>query len=145
MDLESLPAFHDWYLLGYSVECESRRVVVHVDSYHDRPETQHVDVVFEGVVAHHFENVLSGNIIFDVKETSPRVVVESYAWLFDRLANYGYPDIGARWNGRDELISLLEARGSRGFEIDSSYGAWGFVLANSISLRPRPGPAERMG
>ena len=51
----------------------ARRVVVQVAWYPGRPEARHVDVMFEGVVAHLFENVLSGNIISEFMENMTRL------------------------------------------------------------------------
>ena len=64
------PSVHDNFVYAYSVDCEGRRLVLHT-AFRDRPPQEFTDVVFRDVVAHHFEHVLPGNILFDVPHAQP--------------------------------------------------------------------------
>lgn len=72
---------HDNNVYAYAVLCEHRRIVLHTEYRHGDPE-EYTDVVFDGVVAHHFEDVLDGNILFDVGEVDPERIVTEWADLF---------------------------------------------------------------
>jgi hypothetical protein len=58
---------HDNNVYAFAVLCEQRRIVLHTE-YRDGGAEEYTDVVFDGVVAHHFEDVLEGNILFGVEE-----------------------------------------------------------------------------
>jgi hypothetical protein len=126
---------HDNLLYSYSVNCENRRIVLHTRFPTDSP-TEYTDVIFTGVVAHHFEHVLSGNILFDVTEIPLRDLVTGSAVLFAAGKPYGWPD-GIEYRDAEDLIGILEGRGAHGFEISSSYGMSGWVIAGSTERKAR--------
>jgi hypothetical protein len=126
---------HDKLLYAYSVDCENRRIVLHTRFPTDSP-TEYTDVIITGVVAHHFEHVLAGNILFDVTEIPLRDLVTGSAALFAAGKPYGWPD-GIEYRDAEELIGILEGRGAHGFEISSSYGMSGWVIAQSMERRKR--------
>jgi hypothetical protein len=56
-----LPSFHDDYLIGYEVDCEGRRIKLHIKSAASVAEEAGVSaVVFTGVDGYHFENDVYG-------------------------------------------------------------------------------------
>jgi hypothetical protein len=126
---------HDNFVYAYIVECEDRRIVLYTH-FRDGSANEYTDVIFTGVVAHHFECVLPGNILFDVDEIPCRQIVEQWAALFAAQKNYGWPD-AISYGGAEDLIRALEARAARGFQISSSYGLGGWVLATAMEFRPR--------
>jgi hypothetical protein len=46
------------------------------------------------MVAHHFECVLPGKILFDITAAEPGEIVPRSAELFARQKNYGWPGVG---------------------------------------------------
>jgi hypothetical protein len=85
-------SIHDNLIYAYSVLCSRRRIVLHTEFRQgggaSGPAAEHTDVVFDGVLAHHFE---------------------------------------------------------KAFEISSSYGLSGWVLAETMTLRERSGRAPGDG
>lgn len=77
---------HDNIIYAYVVECERRRIVLHTH-FRDGSANEYTDVIFSGVVAHHFECVPPGNILFDVTETLPRQIVQTWPALFAAQRN----------------------------------------------------------
>ena len=64
---------HDNILYGYIVvsdqdQSRSYTIILYTE-FLDRPPVEYTDIVFTGVVAHHFESELSNSILFDVEET----------------------------------------------------------------------------
>jgi len=126
---------HDNFVYAYDVHCEQRRIVLHTE-FRDRPPAEQTDVIFSDVVAHHFESVLSNNILFGIEEVDPGNIVTAWAELFARQKNYGWPE-GFEYRDPQELIILLSQRGLRGYEIGSSYGLGGWVLAAKMEIVQR--------
>jgi hypothetical protein len=132
-------SIHDNNVYAYAVHCEQRRIVLHTE-YRDGRAEEYTDVVFSGVVAHHFESPLSGNILFDITQVEPGHIVQTWSDLFDRQKNHGWPAI--EYDKPQELISILVGMGVRGYEIGSSYGLSGWVLATQMNLRQRMAKAD---
>jgi hypothetical protein len=122
------------------VDCEGRRIILFAE-FTDSLPWEFTDVTFAGVVAHHFECVLHGNILFDIEEVEPALIVKDWANLFASLKNYGWPaDIP--YASPDDLISILRERGVKAFQIGSSYGMTGWVLASTMELVARAAKLE---
>ena len=130
---------HDNNVYAYAVLCERRRIVLHTE-YRDGSVEEYTDVVFTGVVAHHFERVLEGNILFDIEEVDPEYVVTEWAELFARQKNYGWPRI--EYAEPQDLVAALRQDGVMGYEIGSSYGLCGWVLATKLDVVRRAARIE---
>jgi hypothetical protein len=124
---------------------ERCRLVLHTVYPHVQPP-EYTDVVFEGVVVHHFEQQKMGNdsvpanVLFDVKEADAPHVLAQYTGLLDRTKNYGWP--AHTYEGMEDLIGQLVATGARCFEVSGVCGLGGFVFASSLQFRTRPSRAE---
>lgn len=127
-------SIHDNIIYAYSVLCEQRRLVLHTE-YRSESVKEYTDVVFKGVVAHYFETVVQRNILFDVSEVSPEKIVREWADLFARQKAYRWPEI--EYSDPQQLIAILRSRSIKAFEVGSSYGLSGWVLASSAELVPR--------
>ncbi|MBR0711169.1 hypothetical protein [Bradyrhizobium liaoningense] len=136
-----LPSLHDYFLISYEVHCEARRITLRA-----RPDTRphpasdpSLDriVVFDGVEGYHFWDDAFGNIIFSLTE----VPVEKL--LLDRQTEIkeSYRMSGAPGPWAADLASadaVLSAKGIRGFELYSSYGLSGWLLAKQLEVRGGP-------
>ena len=130
---------HDNIVYAYSVDCEGRRLVLHT-AFRDREPHEFTDVVFHEVVAHHFEHVLPGNILFDVEEMDVAALVKQNTKLLSDSWKYGWPDVEYRGD-LTALVEALRAAARHGYLIRSSYGLSGWVLAGRCEWLPRTGPA----
>src|SRR3954470_13753245 len=97
---------HDNIIYAYVVNCEHRRLVLHTVYAITLP--QYTDVIFTDVLAHHFEHVLPGNIIFDIQEVDTGYVVSSHAALFKLSWRYGWPPIEYEGDLQRLLSSLKQ-------------------------------------
>ena len=124
----------DSMLESYSVECKQFGALrLKTVNYHREPPLA-VDVVFSGVVAHHFQDVHQASVIFDIEElpasdlfAQTRPQAGSYFQQF-----YYDPHVGPA--GDLEAVSrFFQQHGINGYAIHSSCGLCGWVLAASIA------------
>jgi hypothetical protein len=104
--------------------------------FREREPNEFTDVEFDGVVAHLFEHVLPGNILFNVQEIEVGALVRNYAAVFENSWRYGWPPVEYRGD-LDILVQALKAAAIRAYSIDSSYGLSGWVLAVSCKRLTR--------
>lgn len=128
MDDDALP-IHDNVLLSYTVDSAERRITLQT-LYNQKERT---DVVFSGVLAYHFEGDSLRTILFDIYEVSLEQLLGEYAALFERRRNYGWPVLV--YGSHDELLQKLRLYDVKAFEVRSSYGLDGFVLAQELTLQ----------
>jgi hypothetical protein len=132
--MKALPSFHDDFLVSYEVDCEARRIKLRAkpdDRVKANKDLPIRAIVFEGVEGYQFENDAFGNIIFSLE----RISVEQL------LANYGskivesYRRSGAPGPWAADIAAAtqsLEAKGVQAFELSSSYGLSGWILAKEV-------------
>jgi hypothetical protein len=126
---------HDNLSYAHAVFSDLRRIVIHTEYCEVQP-IEYTDVVFSGVVAHHFECSLAGNILNGIAETELESLVDDYEGLFRRLKNYGWP-ILTDYETLASLCRQLRAVGVRAYQVDSSLGLTGFVLRSSVEYVKR--------
>ena len=120
-------------IYAYSVLCEQRGIVVHTES--DSLPKAYTDLRFTGVLAHHFANVLAGNVLVGIEEVDPQSIVQQWAEVFAAGKPHAWPPV--EYGHPDELVSILRDRGIKGFRLDAFYGLGGWVLAESMALGVR--------
>lgn len=126
------PSIHDNFIYAYSVFCQDRRIVLHTE-YRDGSAQEFKDVIFSGVAAHYFEDVLSANILFDIEITDARVIVQDWASVFASRKKYAWPD-QISYDQPDDLVHALHVRGINGYLIRSSLGLSGWILASEMVI-----------
>lgn len=135
---------HDNWLYAHWVDHDQGLVVLHTVYPHCAPP-EYTDLVFEGVVAHHFEQqqMAEGpnpsNVLFEVEETTLRALFVQYGALLARTQVYGWP---LRAAGLEALEAVLAERGARCFEVDGTVGLRGFVFARSLRVCARAARAQ---
>jgi hypothetical protein len=131
--MNSLPSIHDHSLLEYRVDLANRRITLTTlpEKARSRPNIEPLSTVFEGREGHHFDAVSSGVIFSDIEEIPLAEFIKSHQIEFDATSKLvGAP---AWWRGStDEAEAYLAARHVHAFEINSSYGFSGWVLATEV-------------
>ena len=136
---------HDNWLYAHSVDYEKCRIVLHTVYPHVQPP-EYTDVVFDGVVVHHFEQQRIGNgqtpanVLFDVEEADPVYVLKEFRELLERVRKYGWP--GQEYEGVEDLAAQLTAGRARCFRVNGVCGLDGFVFASSLQFLTRSSRAE---
>src|SRR5262245_9413230 len=121
-------SIHDNRVVAYHVDCEQCQIILHT-RFDERDPVEYTDVVFEGVDAYNFEGDNFVNILFDVREVPISELVGEYRALFEEGVKYAWP---GDWNDSPEAaIRHFQAEGAKAFEIASSFGLAGWVVAKS--------------
>ncbi len=140
-----MDSVHDNWVYAQAVDHERCRIVLHTVYPHAEPP-EFTDIVFEGVVVHHFEQQKVGggsypaNVMFDVEESEPGLILGQYAELLSRTKNHGWPVF--KYDGIEDLVSQLTAAGTKCFEVRGTCGLNGFVFAVRMEFRRRQLRAE---
>ena len=131
---------HDNLVYAQIVDHEHASIVLHTGF---PPEAEFTDVVFSGVVVHHFEQQTVGPenhvVLFDIEEEDPTTLLEQYSELLNRTKNYGWPVSG--YSGMEDLVARLTADGARCYRVQGNTGIEGFVFAKEVSIARRSSKA----
>ena len=127
-------SIHDNQLISYEVFCERREIHLHTE-FRDRGEPfEFTDVIFTGVVAYDFWHDSDiATIILDIAEVAPTDIYAEHAEQFRDGIRYGWP---GEWAESTEAAATHFQRHTiRGFELSSSCGMTGWVLAINMQKR----------
>jgi len=120
---------HDNHLVAYTVLANERKIVLQT-VFRDREPNEFTDVVFDEVLAYHFENDLFGTIIFDIEEVDLTALLKEHAAMFEKGWHYGWP---RGWEKQKEEITDFARRlDMRAFELSASYGMSGWIIARRM-------------
>jgi hypothetical protein len=131
--MTTLPNIHDHSLLEYRVDLANRRIALITlpESARSLPNVPPVKTVFEGREGHHFNRVSTGVVFLDIGEAPLVEFLKAHEIELDE----GFKSVGAAswWDGSIEKArAYLIAGNVRAFEINSSYGFSGWVLATQV-------------
>ncbi len=131
---------HDNNVNAFSCDCDNRRIVLHT-SFNEREPKQFTDVIFRDVLAHSFEHMLPGNILFDIREVTPDTIVDEYSEMFGKSWPYGWPIANTEYRGNLEYLKTwLREQTFRAFVIEASFGLCGWVFAQNCEFVDREQP-----
>jgi hypothetical protein len=124
-------SIHDNIVTGYSVSCEKHRIVLHTE-FRDRDPIERTDIVFYDVEAYCLFRDNMSNILNAVTELDLSEILEKYSAEFESGAKYAWPGF---WNKSPQsCLEYLRNRQCKGWEILSSIGMEGFVIAKKMTL-----------
>jgi hypothetical protein len=131
--MSNLPNIHDHSLLEYRVDLTNRKItfVTLPESARTQPNSPPVLTIFEGREGHHFDSVSSGVIFLDIEEVPLSEFLKDHELEFDE----GSKSVGAPpwWGGSiEKAVAYFVGRNVHAFEINSSYGFSGWVLATHV-------------
>src|SRR5262249_8061851 len=95
---------------------------------------EYTDVIFDGVVAHHFELARDKNILDGIDWDWPSHIYAAYKDLFERARPYLWP---IAYSNEQELFDKLRQQGIEGFWITAHWGLCGWVFAKGFKLESR--------
>ncbi|MCX6847759.1 MAG: hypothetical protein NTY98_02455 [Verrucomicrobia bacterium] len=118
---------HDFNLYGYEVRHFGDEIVFHLEL-----AGQESHVCFSGVELYHFVHA-GGTIIFGIDEVPVSLVLDEF---WERILHWAQQHGGVPHWDRDDRASYqakIEAGGYKAWNISSSIGFAGFVIAHSIA------------
>lgn len=121
----------DFHLRGYEVRQFGSEIVLHLvyDYPPDPSEESHIR--FVDVELYHFVHT-GGSIIFGIDEVPVSEILDEF---WERILHWARQQGGVpHWDGDDRATyqQKLEAGGLRGWEISSSIGFSGFIIAKTV-------------
>jgi hypothetical protein len=126
------PGFHDSLLVGYAVDLQREEIQLSLQPHHGAAQGP-FQLVFRGVAAHSFPHphlpaimaaVIAGSAAALIARHWPEVVVG--------FAANGWP--GPWASTLESAQQFCASRKLQGFEVESSYGLFGWVLALSAEV-----------
>ena len=122
---------HDYHLSGYDVRRFGAELVLHLVYDYPSSPREESHIRFSDVELYHFIHT-GGTIIFDIDEVPLSQILDEF---WDRILHWAHQHGGVpHWN-RDDRPSYqakLEKDGYQAWDISSSIGFTGFVIAKSI-------------
>ena len=130
------PEIHDSLLIAYSVNSETGELVMHCQPHHGCGKAP-FSVVFSGVSAHSFEFPLLPAILFDITQVSAETLLTQEWSAIERGSKQcGWPGPWAQTFAG--AVGYAAASDLHGFQVGSSYGLEGWVLAQSARIASGP-------
>ncbi|RBP46554.1 hypothetical protein DES53_102945 [Roseimicrobium gellanilyticum] len=126
---------HDNELYRYEFDSRTSTLVLHT-LFDALVPIEYTDVWFLGVWYHHLEEVLGKDIILDVEESSVDWTMKAFSTLFSQLQKDGWPRLDWRTETLQEAVAKLKLRV---WNISSSYGLSGFVIAKEMRMVSKSG------
>lgn len=129
-----VPSLHDDFLVSYEVNCEARQIKLRARRDRRVPGNEHLRdrvIVFNGVEGYQFENDAFGNIIFSLQRIPvEQLISERKAEIAESFRMRGAPGSWAADLG--SAAQTLTAIGIQAFDLSSSYGLSGWILAKEV-------------
>ncbi|MDP4078267.1 hypothetical protein [Acidovorax sp. A1169] len=124
-------SWHDYHLTGYAVDGQRQQLTLHVAwLYGTHPDIPHAWIIFHGVEGYFLENDLGVNVVYTITEEPLAEFLAQHAAHFEAKKKWGWPLF---WRGSfDETLAHLSGKQAKCFEISSSYGMTGWVLASGV-------------
>jgi hypothetical protein len=123
--------WHDYHLTGYAVDGERGRITFNVSwPYNTDSDIGRAVVVFSGVAGYFLEHDLGANILYSLSEISLNGFLVEHADRFQQEKKWGWPLF---WRGGvEQTLEHLSEANVRCFEVSSSYGLSGWILATNV-------------
>jgi hypothetical protein len=123
---------HDFHLSGYEVRQFGREIVLHLVYDYPSSPREESHIRFAEVELYHFVHA-GGTIIFGIDETPVSQILNEF---WERIIYWAKQHGGVpHWDGDDRASyqGKIEAGGYKAWDISSSIGFAGFVIAKSIA------------
>ena len=118
---------HDNEILSYCVDVQNNKLEM-ATKYYDKEKTT---IVFTDYIAHRFEYVTYTNIINSIEQTPVEDFFDKNKHLLEDGLRNAFPIFAT---SIEELRTYLKKNGQNIFEISSSIGLCGFIIAKEILI-----------
>ncbi|MCM3631123.1 hypothetical protein M3194_27805 [Paenibacillus glycanilyticus] len=122
---------HDNVIVSYEVDLQNDRITLHTLN---EASLQQTDIVYTDVLCHSFEHQMKRSIILAITEYQISNFIAGNLGMLQKGKDYGWPVF---FETIDELEKTLVEGKYRYFNLLSSYGMNGWVLARNIEIVPR--------
>lgn len=119
---------HDYEVISYEINLKDEKIKLIAQLPGAKNQAY---LKFDGVLAHYFENELSGSIILDVVEETLTNFLSYNKNLLDERKNQAWP---MYYKEISQLEEKLKSENLKYYIIGSSYGLGGWVLAKNMII-----------
>lgn len=119
---------HDYEVISYEINLKDEKIKLIAQLPGAKNQSY---LKFDGVLAHYFENELSGSIILDVVEETLTNFLSYNKNLLDERKNQAWP---MYYKEISQLEEKLKSENLKYYIIGSSYGLGGWVLAKNMII-----------
>jgi hypothetical protein len=124
-------SWHDYHLTGYSVEGVKRQITFDVSwPYELSIDIKRASIIFSEVQGYYFEHDLGGNILYSISEEFLETFLSKNIERFEHEKKWGWPLFWC--DSIEKTLDHLKGKNAKCFEISSSYGLSGWVLASKV-------------
>lgn len=121
-------SIHDGVIVGYTVDFLKQEMLLNIETVTD----DIVTVTFEDHLAHSFNHVMAGSIIFDIEEVDLSNFLKQNRDQFEYHKLYSWP---TWYDDVNELKEYLLNNNYKCYIITASLGLTGYILAKTFKLR----------
>lgn len=121
---------HDNEITRYEVNLKDRNVIIYTQIKKDR-DMIGFKIVFSDVIAHLFENELSGSIILELRKDNLEDFIRENEEVLNRRREFLWP---MDYDTFEELQKILIDAGYNYYSIISSYGLCGWILSKTVQV-----------
>jgi len=125
---------HDNIILSYQVDFKNERLILKTQYYRNDGACENTNIIFNNYFTHLFNRMIKGSVIFDVEECPLSFFLEREQKLFEDHKGYGWPILYKTDNIQTELTEFIRKNSYKVFDIDPSYGLYGWVLAKQMEM-----------
>jgi len=125
---------HDNVIVSYQADFESEQLILKTKYYYDGAACENTDIIFKGYFTHIFSNEQKGSIIFGIEERMSTYFCERERELIEKNRKHCWPINYQTPDTKGELNKFIQDNGYKVFDISSSYGLCGWVLAKRMEI-----------
>ena len=125
--VQEFAGVHDNEIVAYHVDI-TNRVLKLETVYLNKEKTE---IIFSGLMAHQFENVIYSNIILGITQTTIDYYIKANEDFLRQSIRYAFP---AFFKSVDDLHQHMQENNYNVYEISSSLGLCGTVIAKEIAI-----------
>ncbi|MEK5038648.1 hypothetical protein [Sporosarcina sp. FSL K6-3457] len=115
-------------VIGYSVGFLENELLVDIKTVADETVT----VTSGNYLAHYFDHVMAGSILFDIEEVDLTTFFVGHREQFEVYKSYAWP---VWYDNTDELEKYLQENNYKSYVIISSLGLNGYVFAETLTIK----------
>ena len=118
-------SIHDGVIIGYSVNFMENELRLDIETV----TKEIVTVTFENYLAHHFDHVMAGSILFDIEEVDSTKFIMDNREQFDSHKLYAWPI------DTNDLEKYIKNNNYNCYVIFASLGLSGYVFAKTLNFK----------
>ena len=118
-------SIHDGVIIGYSVNFMESELRLDIETV----TKEIVTVTFENYLAHHFDHVMAGSILFDIEEVDSNKFIMDNREQFDSHKSYAWPI------DTNDLEKYIKNNNYNCYVIFASLGLSGYVFAKTLNFK----------